>query len=198
MGKKTRREREEKRDSYASQRGKIKRKNMLIAAGVLGVIGVIVGISAYNFTNIQSAGPGAPPGAGMLGNEHVHSSLLVRIFGDKFDFSGDAFQIKSDWIHFEARDGTTIHRHATGVTLGYMFDSLGITLDENCYQFPDGRQFCTDENYTLKYFINGDQVPSINEYVFADQDRILITYGDESEEELDRYFAELEAQTIQG
>ena len=196
MGKKTRKEREEKRDSYASQRGKAKRKNVLIAVGVLSGIAAIVGISAYNFATMESNVPGAPPGAGALGDEHEHASILVRIFGDKFDFAGPAFQIKSSWIHFEAQDGTTIHRHSSGVTTGYLFETLGITIDEECYIFPDGRQFCTNEDYELKYYINHERVDSITDYVFEDEDRILITYGNESPEEIEEYLAELDAQPI--
>ena len=196
MGKKTRKEREEKRDSYASQRGKVKRKNMLIAGGVLAGIAAIVGISAYNFATMEANVPGSPPGAGALGDEHVHASVLVRIFGDKFDFSGPAFQIKNSYIHFEAQDGTTIHRHSTGVTTGYLFETMNISLDEECYIFPDGRQFCTNEDYELKYYVNHQQVSSISDYVFEDQDRILITYGNESPEEIEEYLAELDAQPI--
>ena len=196
MGKKKRREREEKRDSYASQQGKKKRKNVLIATGVLLGIAAIVGVSAYNFATMQTNVPGAPPGAGMLGDEHEHASILVRIFGDKFDFSGPAFQIKSSWIHFEAQDGTTIHRHSSGVTTGYLFETLGITVDDQCYIFPDGRQFCTNEDYTLKYYINHEQVSDISDYVFEDGDRILITYGNETPEEIEEYLEELDAQPI--
>ena len=196
MGKKKRREREEKRDSYASQQGKQKRKNVLIAVGVLAGIAAIVGVSAYNFATMQGNIPGAPPGAGALGSEHSHASVLVRIFGDKFDFGGPAFQIKSSWIHFEGQDGTTVHKHATGVTTGYLFESLGITTDDQCYVFPDGRQFCTNEDYTLKYFVNHEQVSDISDYVFEDGDRILITYGNETPEEIEEYLAELDAQPI--
>ena len=196
MGKKTRKEREEKRDTYASQRGKAKRKNVAIASGILLGIAAIVGISAYNFATMDSNVPGAPPGAGALGDEHVHASVLVRIFGDKFDFSGPAFQIKNSYIHFEGQDGTTIHRHSTGVTTGYLFETMGIDIDEECYIFPDGRQFCTNEDYSLKYYVNGQQVSSITDYVFEDLDRILITYGNESPEEIADYLAELEAQPI--
>ncbi|MFB5597778.1 MAG: protein-disulfide isomerase, partial [Nitrosopumilaceae archaeon] len=120
MGKKKRQEREEKRESFAATRGRQKRKNMLIAIGVLAGIAAVVGISAYNFATMQGNTPGTPPGAGTLGDEHVHSSMLVKIFGDKFDFSLPAYQIKNSWIHFEAQDGSTIHRHSTGVTTGYL------------------------------------------------------------------------------
>ena len=196
MGKKTRKEREEKRETFAATRGKQKRKNVLIAAGVLGVIAVIVGISAYTFATMQANIPGAPPGAGVLGDEHEHASVLVRIFGDKFDFSLPAYQIKSSWIHFEAQDGTTVHRHASGVTMGYLFETLGITINEECYIFPDGRQFCNNEDYSLKYYINHEKVSNINDYVFEDQDKILISYGDETPEEIEEQLVELDNQVI--
>ena len=200
MGKKIRKEREDKRDSFATKRSKEKRKHSLIAIAVLSAIGVIVGISVYNFINLdQSAAIGGPPNAGTLGSEHVHASMLVKLHGDTFDFGGPAYQIKSSWIHFEAQDGTTIHRHATGVTLGYLFETLGIGLDEECYSFrgtAGDRVFCTNDEYSLKFYINHQQVSSITDTVFEDGDRILISYGGETQEEIDSQLSQLDAQPI--
>ena len=104
MGKKIRDERREKREDYASTRSRNKRKTNLIAAGILALIALIVGYASYEFVTMDVDIPGAPPGAGVLGSEHEHASLLVRIFGDKFDFSVPSYQIKSSWIHFEESD----------------------------------------------------------------------------------------------
>ena len=198
MGKKTKKDREEKRESFAAKRSKQKIKNMLIAGGIFAVVAVIVGISVYNFTNLTASAPGAPPGSGTLGDEHEHASMLVRIFGDKFDFSLPAYQIKNSWIHFEGQDGTTVHRHSSGVTLGYLFETLGIAIDENCYIFPDGREFCTSDEFSIKYFINHQPVESINDYVLKEGDRILISYDDENQEKIDAQLSELDAQPILG
>ncbi|MEA2043868.1 MAG: protein-disulfide isomerase, partial [Thermoproteota archaeon] len=165
MGRRAREERQEKREDYAAKISKNKRKTTLMATGILALIAVIVGYSGYVFITMDSNVPGAPDGAGRLGDEHVHASLLVRLFGDKFDFAVPSYQIKSSWIHFEDSDGTTIHRHSSGVMLGYLFDTLNIGIDSECYIFPDGRQFCTNEDYSLKYFINHQPVKDINDYV---------------------------------
>ncbi len=196
MGKKSRIEREEKRDSFATQRSKEKRKHALIAIAVLSGIGAIVGVSAYNFVNLGASAPGAPPGSGILGDEHVHSSMLVKIFGDTFDFSAPAYQIKSSWIHFEAQDGTTVHRHSTGVTLGYMFETMRIGINDECFIFPDGREFCTNEDYSLKSYVNHNPITNITGFVFQDQDRILISYGNDNQTQIDAQLAELDAQPI--
>ncbi len=201
MGKKSRKEREEKRDSFATQRTKEKRKHSLIAVAVLSGIAVIVGISVYNFVNLDQTAPGAPPGAGNLGSEHVHASLLAKIHGDKFDFSSPAYQIKSSWIHFEAQDGSTIHRHATGVMLGFLFDSIGIGLDDNCYTFKGtggDRVFCTNEDFSLKFYVNHEPVDNLTERVFEDGDRILVSYGSEDQTQIDTQLLELDSQSILG
>lgn len=198
MGKKSRKEREEKRESFAAKRTKEKRKNVLIAAGIMTVVVTIVGISVYNFLNLTASAPGAPPGAGTLGDEHEHASMLVRLFGDKFDFSPPAYQIKSSWIHFEAQDENTIHRHSSGVTLGYLFETLSIGLTDECYIFPDGREFCTNEDYSLKFYINHQQVPDIEEYVLQEGDKVLISYGNEDQNQIEAQLAELDSQIISG
>ena len=202
MGKKIRKEREDKRDSFATKRTKEKRKHSLIAIAVLSGIGVIVGISAYNFANLdQNAAIGGPAGAGPLGSEHVHASMLVKLHGDTFDFAGPAYQIKSSWIHFEAQDGTTIHRHATGVTLGYLFETIGIGLDDECYTFRGtggDRVFCTNDDYSLKFYVNHQPVSNISDIIFEDGDRILVSYGGETQEQIDLQLAELDAMPILG
>ena len=196
MGRKERREREQKRESYASQRSSEKRRNNLIAVGVLAVIAVIVGYAAYIFATDLPSAPGGPENAGPLGSEHSHAGILVKVFGDTFDFSAPAYQIKSSWIHFEGNDGTTIHKHATGVTLGYLFESLGLGLNDQCYEFQDGRSFCTNEDYTLRFFINGEQVSDIRDYEIKEDDKILVSYGAETPEELESQLLELEAMML--
>lgn len=198
MGKKERKEREEKRESFAEKRSKEKRRNIAIAAGVFAVIAVIVGYSAYTFATMSGNVPRAPPGAGTLGDEHEHASLLVRIFGDKFDFSLPPYQIKSSWIHFEGGDGNTVHRHASGVTLGYLFDTLNIDLTNDCFIFPDQREFCTNEDYSLKFYINHQKVNGIRDYILQQGDRILISYGNESQEQIEEQLVELDSQIIVG
>ena len=198
MGRRVRDERREKREDYAAKISKRKRKTTLMAAGILAVIVLIVGYSGYLFVTMDASAPGAPPGAGKLGDQHEHASLLVKIFTDKFDFSVPSYQIKSSWIHFEESDGTTIHRHSSGVTLSYLFENLGIGINSECYIFPDGRQFCTNEDYSLKYYINHQLVKDINDYIIEEGDRILITFGNETPEQIEEQLIELDSQMIKG
>ena len=196
MGKNRREKREEEREGFASKRTSQYRSRNLKALGILSMIGVIVAFACYEFVTSTNNVPGAPENAGKLGDEHIHTSLLVSIFGDKFDFSTPNYQVKTPWIHFENQDGDTIHRHSTGVELEFLFNSMSIGLDENCFVFPDGRQFCTNEDYSLKFYINQQLVEDIRKYVIQEDDRILITYGNEDQLAIDKQLAELKAQAI--
>ena len=137
-----------------------------------------------------------PEGSGKLGSAHEHASLLVKIFGDKFDFSSPDYQIKSPWIHFEGNDGNTIHRHSTGISLSYLFDSIGIGLDDQCYTFTDDGNFCTNEYYSLKFYINGERISDIRDYVVMENDRILVSYGPENAKEIEQQLTELDLQEL--
>jgi len=196
MGKKARKEREEKRESFSAKRTAQKRSVTLKALGILSVVAAISAYASYEFITSTGDVPGAPENAGKLGDEHIHASVLVRIFGDKFDFSLPNYQIKSSWIHFENQDGDTIHRHSSGVELEFLFNSLGIGIDENCFTFPDARAFCTNEDYSLKYFINHKEVNGIGEYVVMEEDRILISYGPDNESAIEKQLSELDSQMI--
>jgi len=196
MGKKARKEREEKRENFAAKRTKQKRKNTLIAVAIFAGVAAIVGFQAYSFATGTANIPGAPAGAGILGDDHSHTSILVRIFGDKFDFSLPSYQIKSSWIHFEGQDGNTVHRHSTGVTMGFLFESLGLGLDDLCFIFQDERAFCTNDEYSLKFYINHNEVLDIRDYVGQEGDKVLISYGSDSPESIENQLAELDSQII--
>ncbi|MBI5146824.1 MAG: protein-disulfide isomerase [Thaumarchaeota archaeon] len=200
MGKKERENKEERRESFVDRQSRQKRKNMLIGIAVLAGIVAIIAFASFHFiTKTQSSPLNAPEGAGKLGDEHEHASLLVRIFGDKFDFSPQLYQVKSPYIHFEGEDGNTIHRHASNIKLGYLFDTIKVDLTDECFAFPDKKPehtFCANEDYTLKFFVNHQKVNSIRDYVINEDDRILISYGNENQTAIDAQLLELDGQLI--
>jgi len=186
MGKKDREERVQERESFYQKRQKAQFKNKAIAIGILAGIVAVLGISSYNFYELSShvLPKGQPPGSGPLGGIHIHAGLLTMIYGQQFDFTSTAYQLKSPYIHFEKGNGETVHMHATNVTMGFLFDTLKIGLDDKCFTFPDRRAFCTNDKYALKFFVNHHQVPDLKNYVFKDNDRMLISYGNENDTQI--------------
>ena len=100
----------------------------------------------------------------------------------------------------DLKDVSLLERFGEDWTLGYLFDSLNIGIDSECYRFPDGRQFCNGQNedYSLKYYINHQIVDNIYDYVVEEGDRILITFGNETPEQIEEQLMELDSQIIKG
>lgn len=197
MGKKSKEERAQKRESYSDKMSREKLRFKLIAVGIIVGVAAVLGYTGYVFYQNTFEGnqniPGAPPGAGRLGDEHEHAAMNVRIFGDTFDFSTPAYQVKSPYIHFESNNGETVHRHASNVTMGYLFDTLQVGLTDDCYVFPDKREFCTNNDYSLKFFINHEPIQSIRNYVLKQNDRILISYGNDNSTQISEQLARVDS-----
>ncbi|MBT4327830.1 MAG: PEFG-CTERM sorting domain-containing protein [Candidatus Nitrosopelagicus sp.] len=120
----------------------------------------------------------------VFAESQADGAILVKIFGDKFDFSTSAYQEKSNAIRFENLNEDVIHRYTSNATIENLFESIGLGFNDTCFVFLDGRSFCSNNDYDLKFFVNEQEFSSIKDYVIQDNDRILISYssfyGDES------------------
>ena len=114
-----------------------------------------------------------------LGNDHAHAQIFVVIFGNTVDFSGQQYQLSSEYIHFENDEGSLIHRHATGVTLGFFFETMGASLSDDCFSYSEGT-YCTSSEDTLEFYVNSIQTDSLDSYIVKQGDKIIISYGNDS------------------
>jgi hypothetical protein len=99
-------------------------------------------------------------------------------------------------VHFENGDGDAIHKHATGVDIGFLFETLGMKFLSECITMDDGTEYCNDSNHTLKFFVNGVRNDMYNNYVLNDGDRILLSYGSETQEQIDEQLRAVEILSI--
>lgn len=127
----------------------------------------------------------------IFGSAHEHASISIKIFGDEFDLTKQAFQLQSPFIHLENFDGHVIHRHSQYVTIGYLFKTLNLGLTKDCLVIPDGEKFCSNREYTLKFYVNEKKVRDLQDYLIFDGDFILISYGSESQEQIEVQLKEL-------
>src|SRR3989338_5239698 len=133
---------------------------------------------------------------GVLGSQHIHADWKIYIDGKQLDFSAKAHMERmqnnlpvSSFIHVDSgapmpeKTGDIIHMHATGIPLWVFFNSIGMDFNKDCITLENKEKFCNQENAKLKFYVNGKTNNEFENYVFNDLDKILISYGDESEEE---------------
>lgn len=164
-------------DSYfAAERRKNKNTRLLIMGAGIGVaIAAVAAAFAYQSIN--------PP----LVAEHEHAVFAVILNGQKIDFSQEKYQVgttRSSLIHVEGGDGTTLHRHFQGVTFGQFLDTVNMGIQNDCFVRDDGAEFCESAGNQLRFFVNGEEVDSITDYVLQEEDRFLVIFGNQDDEEI--------------
>ncbi len=121
------------------------------------------------------------PAIGAVGSTHIHQDFKVYLNGNVIDFSQGKYQVRAPSVHVEDNDGDVIHVHATRVTIGMFFESLGMKLSPTCFKTDDGISYCNDNNNTLKFYVNNVSNAQFDKYVLRELDKILISYGAENE-----------------
>ena len=129
-------------------------------------------------------------GIGPLRSVHDHADVKVYINGQPVDFSQRKYQITTSFIHFEAGVGDVIHVHATGMTAGYLFKSIGGDLNPNCLFF-EGQNYCSGDGKKLKFYVNSKPNNEYGTYIIKDLDRILVSYGSESDSDIQKQIASI-------
>lgn len=159
---------------FAASRKKRNKRLMLI----IPALAALIAVTAYALSVYSSHITPNNPAYGVLGSAHVHAAFAVKLNGTKLDFSDKKYQVKSRFMHVENGDGDTLHRHATGVPIAEFFRSIKMNVTDSCFTNDNGTKYCSNGKENLEFYVNGNKTKSIADYVFNDDDRILIVYGD--------------------
>ena len=115
---------------------------------------------------------------------HYHADFKVFINGEAIDFNKPEYFVKSRFIHVEndvqGDSGEVLHMHATGVPLWVFFESIGMKFSKECF-VTETEEYCNDGENTLNFLVNGESSDAFGDYVFQDNDRLLISYGAQDE-----------------
>lgn len=172
-------------NSYFAISRRRKQRFMLIIIPIAVAVIAIAVVSAVMYSTQQhSSNNNANYGA--VGSAHEHAAFAIKINGKQIDFSQPKYQLQSRLIHVEGGDGTTLHRHATGVPFQEFLKSVNMNIMNGCFTSDDGKQYCTNGENRLRFFINGNETNSVNNYVINPNDRILVIYGNENADQINQ------------
>lgn len=138
----------------------------------LGVV-LLASVAIVGYVVFIAGGSGGSGGIGPAGSAHYHGSINVTIGGETFDFSQARWKHPQEnpRFHFEGATDDRWHAHATGTTLEYGMDTIGIGVGENSVTY-DGTEYVDGEGYDVTVQVNGESVSPGR--VLADGDHIRI------------------------
>lgn len=117
---------------------------------------------------------------GEPGSTHAHISLVVLIDGDLYNLSRDKYYEKSEYAHFHEGNGFIIHKHATGVSLPYFLETLGISFTGDCLILDNGADYCNEGDKRWLMTVNGNIVEEPSKYELRHGDKIMFDYSSDS------------------
>ena len=172
-------------NSYFAISRRRKQRFMLIIIPIAVAVIAIAVVSAIMYSTQQHSSSNNG-NYGAVGSAHEHAAFAIKINGKQIDFSQPKYQLQSRLIHVEGGDGTTLHRHATGVPFQEFLKSVNMNIMNGCFTSDDGKQYCTNGENRLRFFINGNETNSVNNYVINPNDRILVIYGNENADQINQ------------
>ncbi len=162
--------------------------------GVLVVAVIALGLALL----LQDDGASEEPSSCVLGTPgcelrqpvHWHADFALYIRGERFDFSDERFlsggedDHLSENVHLHEPRYDVVHVHLEQTTWHEFLATLGFALTESCLTPPAGEPLCNSESERLSFFLNGVRLDGIAFEDITDIDRVLISFGSETEAEL--------------
>lgn len=158
-------------------------KNLSAWAGGLAI--GVVALAAFRFAFVPMPHP-----------PHYHANFAIFVDGARVDLSGDRYMEEVSACvagaevqprgraHLHSNDMDVAHVHHDGVTWGHLLANLRFGLGES-YLAMDGGPLLTErEGKTLKFILNERPQFAVHGELIRSGDRLLISYGAESEQEV--------------
>ena len=161
--------------------------------GILKVLaGAVVGIGlvgAARFVTLAELPTSDGP--------HYHANFAVFLDGERLDLGAmhymqdvAACKANPDLIlaveraHMHEGIHDVVHVHHEGATWGHFFANIGFALGDDFLITDRGERYFAEGDRTLKFVLDGLDVPSVFNSVIESEERLLISFGRESVEEI--------------
>ena len=131
---------------------------------------------------------------------HYHADFAMYINGEQLGFEnplyyeevGSGCSLSEDSqpeerAHLHDQVASTIHVHDRNVTWGHFFNNIDYSIGEFHIETWD-QIYSESNNVRVRYILNGELINDIKNVVIQSEDRLLVDYGEDSEEELLRRF----------
>lgn len=131
---------------------------------------------------------------------HWHADFTLFIDGEQVSFDNEAYFSTEDElvnanVHLHEPRINVVHVHRSLTTWDEFLRSLGFELIDTTtiagqagapltLTLPDGQEFREEDGNTFKFIVNGVRVDGVANTEIADIDRVLISYGPETFEEV--------------
>lgn len=155
-------------------------KPKIIIIIALAISGLIYFTSRPSTTTPTSPSP--EPTA--VTNTDIEAHFAIFTNGTFRIFTASMYHNLSPDAYIEASNPNLIKIKKSGTTWNDFFTTLPFKLTSECLTTGTGQTFCTGKQGTLKFYLNGTQMTDALSQVINHGDKLLVTFGSESEAQI--------------
>jgi hypothetical protein len=131
---------------------------------------------------------------------HYHANFAVFINGQQQPFKDPGYYQETEMcttagaktpterVHMHDDVNNVVHVEDSTVTWGQFFENLGWSVGDSFIKTPDGLLVNGDQG-KMSFLLNGEPTIGIARTVIKDNDRLLVSYGSDSNSDLMKQYA---------
>ena len=159
----------------------------------IGIMGVVLGV--MTILGIRFVTYVAPT------STHYHANFAVYVDGKQEQFDSNPLiyadvtectenvaMTPTERAHLHENIKDVVHVEDEAVTWGNFFQNIGWNVDYEYMSTPKSLLADTDTK-KVSYILNGEVVSDISARVISDKDRLLVSYGTSTKDEINKQFA---------
>jgi len=121
---------------------------------------------------------------------NMNASFEIYTNGTRRIFTNPMYHNLSPDVYIEAPNPNIINVKKANTTWGDFFKTLPFTLTKDCLVTGTNQTFCTNNAQILKFYINSKQDALALEKKINAGDKLLVSYGGESEVEIKKQLSQ--------
>lgn len=119
------------------------------------------------------------------------ASFAIFTNGTFRAFTASMYHNLSEDVFIQAKSPNIIYIKKHGITWDDFFKTLPFSLTKDCLTTGTKETFCTNQNGTLKFYLNGVRSDDFLDRQINYDDKALITYGSEGEKQIQKQIDKL-------
>lgn len=134
---------------------------------------------------------------------HYHANFAVFVDGERLPFDRFSFYEEIEAcggssvtspkirVHMHEQINHVAHVHDNGVTWGHFFANLGFTDGDTVFR-TDAETYVESAAAEIHFVLNGEEVDTTANRTIGDEDVLLVSIGQPSEDELQQQYSQIE------
>lgn len=163
---------------------------------LIGIGTLLIMLGVIGFVFFSKDDTSSPSVRNSLPNSQTSTPQSTDINASFAIFTNNTFRIftasmyhnLSEDVYIEASNPNIVHVKKTGTTWNDFFSTLPVKLTSTCLTTGTKETFCTGERGTLQFYINGQRNDSALSQEIREGDKLLVTFGNESDETIQKQF----------